>query len=103
VHVLFDETNSLIEHDTQDEEFELGLMRKYLSLTQSSMGDNDKTPKREPNSESDKVEGDQGAHQSRGSNVEPNLVRSQSTQLDPSRIDLVIGSRTYPKPVLPHS
>jgi len=56
---LFDETNSLIEHDTQDEEFELGLVRKYLSLTQSSMGDNDKAPENEPNSESDKVEGKQ--------------------------------------------
>ena len=49
MHVLFDETNSLIEHDTQDEEFELGLMRKYLSLTQSSMRDNDKAPESEPN------------------------------------------------------
>ena len=28
VHVLFDETNSLIEHDTKDEEFKLDLMRK---------------------------------------------------------------------------
>ena len=37
VHVLFDENNSLIEHDTQDEEFELGLMRKDFSLIQSSM------------------------------------------------------------------
>ena len=74
MHVLFDEINSLIEHGIQDEEFELGLMRKYLSLTQSSMGDNDKAPERELNSESDKVKGEQGAHQSRESNVEPNLV-----------------------------
>ena len=58
MHALFDETNSLIEHDTQDKEFELGLMRKYLSLTQSSMGDNDKAPKSEPKFESDKVEGE---------------------------------------------
>ena len=33
VHVLFDETNSLIEHDAQHEEFELGLMRKDFALT----------------------------------------------------------------------
>ena len=32
VHVLFDETNSLIENDAQDEEFELGLARKDLLL-----------------------------------------------------------------------
>jgi len=82
VHVLFDETNSFVEHDTQDEEFELTLMRKYLSLTQSSVGDNDKAPESEPNFESDKVNGEQRAHQSGGSNVEPNLVRIQSTQLD---------------------
>jgi len=32
VHVLFDETNSLIENDAQDEEFELRLARKDLLL-----------------------------------------------------------------------
>ena len=32
VHVLFGETNSLIENDAQDEEFELGLARKDLLL-----------------------------------------------------------------------
>jgi len=62
VHVLLDENNSLIERDTQDEEFELGLMRKYLSLTQSSMGENDKAPESEPNFESNKVKGEQRAH-----------------------------------------
>jgi len=33
VHVLFNESNSLVEHDVQDEEFELGLVRKDSSLT----------------------------------------------------------------------
>ena len=94
VLVLFDETNSLIEHGTQDEDFELGLMRKYFSLTQSSMVDNSKAPEVEPSPESSNMEGKQGAHQSGGSNVEPNLIRSQSNQLDPSRTDLGIGSRT---------
>ena len=32
MYVLFDETNSLIENDAQDEEFELGLARKDLLL-----------------------------------------------------------------------
>ena len=32
VHVLFDKTNSLIENDAQDEEFELDLARKDLLL-----------------------------------------------------------------------
>ena len=76
MHVLFEKTSSLIEHDIQDEEFELGLLRKYLSLTQSSMRDNDKAPESEPTSESNKVEGEHRAHQLGGSNAEPNLVRS---------------------------
>ena len=33
VHVLFDETNSLVEIDAQDDDFELGLARKNLLLT----------------------------------------------------------------------
>ena len=74
VHVLFDETNSLIEHDAQDEEFELGLMRKDFSLTQSSMVDNGEAPESEPSLESGNVEGEQGAHQSGGKTAGPNLV-----------------------------
>jgi len=34
VHVLFDESNCLIENDVQDEDFELGLTRKDFLLTQ---------------------------------------------------------------------
>jgi len=34
VHVLFDETNSLVEIDEQDDDFELGLAKKDLLLTQ---------------------------------------------------------------------
>jgi len=33
MHVLFDETNSLVENDAQDEEYKLGLVRKDLLLT----------------------------------------------------------------------
>jgi len=33
VHVLFDETNSLVEIDAQDDDFELGLAKKNLLLT----------------------------------------------------------------------
>ena len=33
MHVLFDETNSLIENDAQEEDYELGLARKDLLLT----------------------------------------------------------------------
>jgi len=50
----------LIEHDTHDEEFELGLLRKDFSLIQSSMIDNGKAPKGEPSLGSDSVQGGQG-------------------------------------------
>ena len=62
MHVLFDETNSLIEHDTQNEEFELGLIRKDFSLTQSSMVDNGKASGGQPSPESSNVESEQRAH-----------------------------------------
>jgi len=57
VHVLFDESNSLVEHDVQDEEFKLGLVRKDSPLTQNSMVDNDKPPEGETSSGSENLEG----------------------------------------------
>ena len=33
VHVIFDESNSLVENDAQDEDFELGLAKNDLLLT----------------------------------------------------------------------
>jgi len=69
----------LIEHDTQDEEFKLGLVRKDFLLTQRSMVDNNKTPEGKPNPESDNVEGGQGANQSGGSIVEPDLEQNWPT------------------------
>ena len=39
VYVLFDKTNSLFENDAQDEEYEQGLVRRDLLLTQNSMLD----------------------------------------------------------------
>ena len=47
MHVSFNETNPLIEHDIQDEEFKNGLVRKDLSLTQNSIVDNGKSPEGE--------------------------------------------------------
>ena len=71
VHVLFDETNSLIEHDTQDEEFELDLVRKDLSPTQSSIVDKGKASEGEPTPGTDNLEGGQVVNQSGGSIAEP--------------------------------
>jgi len=57
VHVLFDETNFVVEHDMQDEEFELGLVRKDLSLTQSSIVYKGKALEGEPSPGTDNLEG----------------------------------------------
>ena len=61
---MFDETDFVVEHDTQEEEFELGLMRKDLSFAQSSTVDKDKAPEGEPSPGTDNLEGGQGANQS---------------------------------------
>jgi len=79
VHVSFDETNPLIEHDIQDEEFKNGLVRKDRSLIQSSMVDNGKSPEGETSPESGNMEGRQGANQLRGSITEPDLGQNRPT------------------------
>ena len=99
MHVLFDETNSLIEHDTQDEEFELGLVRKDLLLTQSSIVDKGKAPEGEPSPRTDNLESGQGANQSVGSIAEPE--QNRPTQPNYSRTDMGIGTRTVPEPISP--
>ena len=101
VYALFDETNSVIEHDTQDKEFELGLMRKLLSLTQSSIVDKGKAPEGEPSPSTDNLEGGQGANQSGRSIAKPNLEQNRSTQANSSRIDMGTGARTVLEPVSP--
>jgi len=73
VHMLFDETNSLFESDAQDEEYELGLVRRDLLLTQNSMHEKGKSPEGEPRSRVDILECGQGLNESRGSIAEPDL------------------------------
>ena len=73
MYVLFDETNSLIEHDAQDEEYELGLMRKGFSLTQNSMVDKGKSLEGESSHGANIMECGQGVNHSGGSIVEPDL------------------------------
>jgi len=71
--VLFDETNSLFNSDAQDEEYELGLVRRYLSLTQNSVHEKGTSPEGEPSPGPDILEGGQGLNQSGGSIAEPDL------------------------------
>ena len=63
-YILFDETNSVVEHDTQEVEFELGLVRNDLSLDQSSIVDKGKAPEGEPSPRTDNLECRQEANQS---------------------------------------
>jgi len=69
VHVLFDETNFLIDNDAQDKEFELGLARKDLLL----IHEKGKSPINELGLGAVSLEGGQGLNQSGGSAVEPSL------------------------------
>ena len=71
VHVLFDETNSLIENDAQDEEFELGLAKKDLLLIheKGKSPENGSWPGAVP------LEGGQGVNQSGGSEAELGLKK----------------------------
>ena len=80
VHVLCDETNSLVENDAQDAEFELGLVRIDLLLTQNSMHKKGKSPKGELSPGANNVEGGKGLNQLGASIAEPILEQNQHTQ-----------------------
>ena len=69
----FDETNPLIENDAQDEEFELGLVRKDLLLKQ------DKSPKNGSRPGAVLSEGGQSVNQTGGSEAEPSLKYTSLT------------------------
>ena len=63
VHILFDETNSLVENDAQDEDFELGFVRKDIGKTHES----------EPHSGANNMENGLELDQSGGSTVNPDI------------------------------
>jgi len=90
VHVLFDETNSLIENDAQDEEFKLGLARKDLLL----IHEKGKSPMNASGPGAVSLEGRQGLNQSGGSTAEPSLEQKQSNF---PRIGLGTDFRTGPE------
>jgi len=77
-HVLFDESNSLIENDVQDEDFNLGLARK----------DNSKMLENEPLTEVNGKEKGQEVDQSGGSLADPNIDRNQPNQSQTSLTEL---------------
>ena len=71
VHVLIDETNSLIENDAQDKEFELDLARKDLVLIHEG-----KCSEEGSGPASVSVEGGQGLDQTGGSTAKPYLEQN---------------------------
>ena len=73
MHVLFDETNSLVEIDAQDDDFELGLAKKNLLLTHEE----GKYPEEGSGSRAVSVKSGQGLNQTRGSIAKPNLEQNQ--------------------------
>ena len=93
MHVLFDETNFLIENDAQDEEFELGFARKDLLLIheKGKFPENGSGPRAVPS------EDGQGLNQSGGSTAEPSLEQNQTNFF---RTDSGIGCRTGQKQAL---
>ena len=106
VHVLFDETNSLSENDAQEEDLELGLVRKDLLLTR----ENGKSPEDGSGPGTVSLEGGQGLNQTGGSSAEPGLDQNQPNSSrtgweTDSRTGSEIGSRTgsgtVPEPVSP--
>jgi len=98
VHVLFDETNSLIENNAQDEEYELGLARKDLSFTHKE----GKCPEDGSRPGADMLEGEQGLNQTRGSVAEPSLEQNQpNSPRTGSKIGSETSSRTVSEPVSP--
>jgi len=74
VYVLFDESNSLVENDAQDEDFELGLLRKICcSHSFLLTHEEGKNPHVGPGTEPVSKKEGQGDKQTEGTTAEPYL------------------------------
>jgi len=73
VHVLFDETNSRVEINAQDDDFELGLAKKNLLLTHEE----GKYLEEGSGPGAVSMDGGQGLNQIRGSTAEASLEQNQ--------------------------
>jgi len=98
VHILFDETNSLVEIDAQHDDFELSLARKNLLLTHEE----GKYPEDGSRPRVVSLESGQGLNQTGESNAEPSLEQNQPNSPETgSRTGSGTGSRIAPEPVSP--
>jgi len=99
-HVLFDETNSVVETDAQDDDFKLGLAKKKLLLTHEE----GKYPEEGSGPGAISMESGQGLNQTWGSTAEPSLKQNQPNTLETgsrtsSGTCSGTGSRIVPEPV----
>jgi len=100
VHVLFDESNSLIENNAQDEEFELGLAKKDLLPTHKESKNFKEGSGTGPVSKSEK----QGSEQTGGTSAEPYLEQKDTNSPETgSRIGTETGPRTVSEPGSPNN
>ena len=91
VHVLFDESNSLVENDAQDEDVELGLAKKYLLLTHEE----GKNPQEGSGPEPGSKEEGHGDKQAGGTVIEPCLKQNLNSNPETgSRTTVQTGTRT---------
>jgi len=89
VHVFFNETNSLVEIDALDDDFQLGLAQKNLLLTHEE----GKYPGEGSGSGAVSMKSGQALNQIGGSTPESSLEQNQPNTLTGSRISLRRGSR----------
>ena len=92
--MLFDETNSLVEIDARDDDFELGLAKKNLLLTHEE----GKYPADGSGPGVVSLEGGQALNQTGGSTAEPSLEQNRPNTPETGS---KIGSRIVPEPVSP--
>jgi len=91
MHVLFDESNSLIENDAQEEDFELGLAKRDLTSMHEKCKNHSEGSGPKPGSK----EVGHGDKQTRGIVIEPYLQQDQNTNPETvSKINVQIGTST---------
>ena len=92
--MLFHETNSLVENDAQDEEYELGLARKDLLL----IHEKGKSHMNGSGPGAVSSEGGEGLNQLGGSTIEPSLKQNHSNfPRIVSGTGFKIGAETFPE------
>jgi hypothetical protein len=99
VHVLFDESNSFSENDVQEEDFELGLNKKYCSLNQEQ----GKNPQEGSGTGPDSKPDQQASDQTGGASAEPCLQKSAGNPESGTRSGTEAGPVTVSEPGSPHN